>query len=154
MIRVEVKLWTSIEQEPEWVGDCDRDGVWLRPSANTGWLKCEHCGVVAGCRKGKYCKQPLHCPEYKRVHQDFVKTYLRSPLGSFKTSKSGIACREAILLQQVEPVASPGLSSRALLNNFYPKLWPRLQSLLNRNYIIWSLTHFHFHRETTAQKYP
>ena len=113
-IRVEVKLWTSIEQEPEWVGDCDRDGVWLRPSANTGWLKCEHCGVVACCRKGKYCKQPLHCPEYKRVHQDFVKTYLRSPLGSFKTSKSGIACREAILLQQVEPVASPGLSSRAL----------------------------------------
>ena len=78
-ISVEVKLWTSIEQEPEWVGDRDRDGVWLRPSANTDWLQCEHCGVVAGCGEGKHCKQPLHCPGYKSCASGFCENLPEKP---------------------------------------------------------------------------
>ena len=76
MIRVEVKLWTNIEneQEPEWIGDCYRDGLWLRPIVNTGWLECKHCRVVACCGKGKHCKQPLHCPGFRLCASGFCDT--------------------------------------------------------------------------------
>ena len=60
------------------------------------------------------------------VYLKFVKTNLRRPLGSFRISKSGIGCREAILLTQVPPVAQPCFKMQGSLKEFTKSFLQRI----------------------------